>query len=122
MAGRPAIFAMSFARVYPCLVAKAMKKGRSQASAKGLARQLNKQVDCETFFGDAPAPNPSRRLITGVVCGIRVEAIQDPVMREIRYLDKLVDELARGKAMAKILRAEPGTRSDDAAAEGRTSI
>jgi hypothetical protein len=134
MAGRPAIFAMSFARVYPCLVAKAMKKGRTQAevdelirwltgySAKGLARQLNKQVDCETFFGDAPAPNPSRRLITGVVCGIRVEAIQDPVMREIRYLDKLVDELARGKAMAKILRAEPGTRSDDAAAEGRTSI
>jgi hypothetical protein len=119
MAGRPSILTMSFARVYPCLVAKAMKKGRSQAevdelirwltgyTAKGLARQLNKQVDCATFFREAPAPNPARRLIQGVVCGIRVEEIHDPILREVRYLDKLVDELARGKAMAKILRAEP---------------
>lgn len=119
MADKPRIFTMSFARVYPCLVAKAEKKGRTQAEVdavilwltgytqKGLERQLKNEVDCETFFQTAPALNPSRRLIKGVVCGVRVEEVPDPTMREIRYLDKLVDELAKGKAMEKILRAGP---------------
>lgn len=110
------IFKMSFARVYPLYIAKAEKKGRTKAevdevicwltgySLKELEAQLKKQTDFETFFKEAPQMNPARSLITGVICGIRVEDIDEPLMREIRYLDKLVDELAKGKAMEKILR------------------
>ena len=102
----------------PALVAKAERKGRTKAdvdqiigwltgySQDGLEAQLDKQTDVETFFAEAPAPNPSRALIKGVVCGVRVEEIEEPTMREIRYLDKLIDELAKGKAMEKILRKE----------------
>ena len=109
---------MSFASVYPHYVAKAEKKGRTKAEVdqiihwltgytqKKLDTQLEKQTDFETFFAKAPRLNPSRNLITGVVCGVRVEDIKEPTMREIRYLDKLIDELARGKAMEKILRKE----------------
>ncbi len=115
-AGRHKIFDMAFARVYPAYVAKAEKKGRTKAEVDELIRwqtgytqtQLEKQiargVDFETFFAEAPKPNPARTLITGVICGVRVEEIEDPLMREIRCLDKLVDGLARGKAMGKILR------------------
>ena len=107
---------MSFARVYPEYVAKAQRKGRSQTevdeiilwltgySREGLDAQLEKQTDIETFIAEAPQLNPSRALIKGVVCGVRVEDIEEPTMREIRYLDKLIDELAKGKAMEKILR------------------
>lgn len=110
------IYTMSFARVYPLYVAKAQRKGRTKAEVdqiiawltgyghRQLAAQLKKQADFETFFAKAPRLNPSRALIKGVVCGVRVEEIEEPLMREIRYLDKLVDELARGKAMDKILR------------------
>jgi len=110
------IFTMSFASVYPHYVTKAEKKDRTKAdvdkiifwltgySKKGLDKQLKDKTDFETFFAEAPQMNPSRSLIKGVVCGIRVEEIEDPLMREIRYLDKLIDELARGKAMEKILR------------------
>ena len=110
------IYAMSFAKVYPLYVAKAEKKGRKKSevdavicwltgySQRELAGQLKKQTDFETFFKEAPQLNPARTLIKGVVCGVRVEEIQEPTMREIRYLDKLVDELAKGKAMEKILR------------------
>lgn len=109
---------MSVASVYPHYVAKAEKKGRTKAevdeiicwltgfSLKQLETQLEKRTDFETFFGKAPKLNPSRALIKGVVCGVRVEEVDEPLMREIRYLDKLVDELARGKAMEKILRKE----------------
>ncbi len=107
---------MSFAKVYPAYVAKAEKKDRTKAevdkiirwltgySPQKLSGQIKKQVDVETFFAEAPELNPSRALITGVVCGVRVEDVEEPLMREIRYLDKLIDELARGKAMEKILR------------------
>lgn len=117
MTTKPRIFTMSFARVHPLYVAKAEKKGRTQAevetiirwltgySQQALTGHLKKETDIETFFRLAPKPNPSRVLITGVVCGVRVEDVADPTMREIRYLDKLVDELAKGKAMDKILRA-----------------
>ena len=110
------VFAMAFARVYPAYVAKAEKKGRTKAEVDEIIRwhtgysqaeleaQIAAGVDFETFFGEAPGMNPARALITGVVCGVRVEAVEDPLMREIRYLDKLVDELAKGKAMGKILR------------------
>lgn len=110
------IYTMSFASVYPLYVAKAEKKNRTQAEVdeiirwltgydqQALADQLAQQTDFETFFAQAPQMNPSRALIKGVVCGVRVEDIEEPTMREIRYLDKLIDELARGKAMAKILR------------------
>lgn len=110
------IYSMSVASVYPHYVAKAEKKGRTQAevdeiigwltgySEEELAAQLEKQTDFETFFAEAPHLNPSRALITGSVCGVRVQDIEEPTMREIRYLDKLVDELAKGKAMEKILR------------------
>jgi hypothetical protein len=110
------IYTTSFAAVYPHYVAKAEKKGRTKAEVdqiiswltgyrqKGLEAQLEKQTDFETFFAKAPKLNPSRALIKGVVCGVRVEDVKEPTMREIRYLDKLIDELARGKAMAKILR------------------
>ena len=104
--------------MYPLYVAKAEKKGRKKAevdevvlwltgySQKELEAQLKKQTDFETFFAQAPQMNPSRALIKGVVCGVRVEDIKEPTMREIRYLDKLVDELAKGKAMEKVLRKE----------------
>ncbi|MBI3886244.1 MAG: DUF2200 domain-containing protein [Opitutae bacterium] len=110
------IFTTPFANVYPFYVAKAEKKGRTKAevdaiicwltgySPKALEGQLKKQTDFETFFATAPKLNPARKLITGVVCGVRVEDVAEPTMREIRYLDKLVDELAKGKAMEKILR------------------
>ena len=110
------IYTTSFASVYRLYVAKGEKKGRAKAEVdqiicwltgydqKGLEAQLERQTDFETFFAQAPAPNPSRTLIKGVICGVRVEGVEEPTMREIRYLDKLVDELARGKAMEKILR------------------
>jgi len=110
------IYKMSFARVYPEYVAKAERKGRTKIevdeiicwltgySQQGLEAQLEKQTDVETFIAEAPQLNPSRALIKGVVCGVRVEDIQEPTMREIRYLDKLIDELAKGKTMVKILR------------------
>src|SRR3982751_3179750 len=113
------IFTISFASVYPLYVAKAEKKGRKKSEVdavicwltgynqKELAGQLKKQKDFETFFKQAPRLNPSRTLIKGVICGVRVEDIQEPLMREIRYLDRLVDELAKGKAMDKILRTQP---------------
>ena len=116
MTAKHRIFTTSFASVYPHYVAKAEKKGRTKAeidtiirwltgyNQKSLESQLKKQVDFETFFQEAPVLNPSRHLIKGVVCGVRVEEIQEPTMREIRYLDKLVDELAKGKAIDKILR------------------
>jgi hypothetical protein len=112
------IYAMPFARVYPEYVAKAERKGRSKAEVdeiitwltgydpKGLEAEIAKETDIDTFFTQAPRLNPSRSLITGVVCGVRIEEIEDPLMKEVRYLDKLIDELARGKAMNKILRAE----------------
>ena len=111
------IYTTSFASVYPHYVTKAEKKGRTQAEVDELIRwltgytqrefdsQLRKETDFETFFSEAPKLNPNRYLITGVVCGVRVEDVEEPTMREIRYLDKLVDELARGKAMDKILRS-----------------
>jgi hypothetical protein len=110
------IYTTSFAKVYPFLVAKAEKKGRTKAEVdqiiswltgygpRQLEAQLENQTDVETFFADAPRINPLRALIKGVVCGVRVEDVKEPTMREIRYLDKLIDELARGKAMDKILR------------------
>jgi hypothetical protein len=110
------VYAMSFARVYPLYVAKAEKKGRTRAevdeiirwltgySQKELEAQLKKQTDLETFMAEAPQMNPSRALIKGVICGVRVEDIKERTMQEIRYLDKLIDELAKGKAMEKILR------------------
>ena len=110
------VFAMSFSKVYGLLVAKAERKGRSRAEVDQVTswltgytmQQLEALIDSEITYGDffrqAPEMNPNREKITGVVCGVRVENIEDPLMREIRYLDKLVDELARGKAMEKILR------------------
>jgi hypothetical protein len=110
------IYTTSFASVYPHYVAKAEKKGRTKAEVdqiilwltgydqKSFDAQLKKKTDFETFFADAPELNPSRASIKGVVCGVRVEDVEEPTMREIRYLDKLIDELARGKAMEKILR------------------
>jgi hypothetical protein len=115
------IYTMSFASVYPHYVAKAQKKGRTKAevdeiirwltgySQKKLEAQLDKKTDIETFIAQAPQLNASRALITGVICGIRVEEIEEPLMREIRYLDKLIDELAKGKAMGKILREPVAT-------------
>lgn len=110
------IFTTSVASVYPHYVAKAEKKGRTKSevdeiirwltgySQDALEAQLSERTDFETFFAEAPQMNPSRALIKGVVCGVRVEDIEEPTMREIRYLDKLIDELAKGKAMEKILR------------------
>lgn len=115
------IYTTSFASVYPHYVTKAEKKGRTREELhriiewltgyddKALDRVIADRTDFETFFAEAPAMNPNRRLITGVICGHRVEEIEEPTMREIRYLDKLVDELARGKAMEKILRTEGQT-------------
>jgi hypothetical protein len=110
------IYTMSVANVYPLYVTKAEKKGRTKTevdeiiswltgySQEELEVQLEKQTDFETFFAEAPKLNPSRTLIKGVVCGVRVENIEESTMKEIRYLDKLIDELAKGKAMDKILR------------------
>ena len=112
------VFAINFAKVYPLYIAKAEKKGRKKSevdavicwltgySPRELEGQLKKQVDLKTFFQEAPKLNPARSLIKGVICGIRVEDIQEPLMRDIRYLDKLVDELAKGRAMEKILRTQ----------------
>jgi len=110
------IYTTSFASVYPQYVAKAERKGRTTAEVdeiirwltsytqKQLETVLEEQTDFETFFAQAPKMNLSRALITGVICGVRLEEIEEPIMREIRYLDKLIDELAKGKAMEKILR------------------
>lgn len=117
MATRHRIFSTSFGSVYPHYVAKAEKKGRTKQEvdeiiewmtgydAEQLQRVIDEKVDFEAFFADAPRLNPNVGLIKGVVCGVRVEEVQDPLMQKIRYLDKLVDELARGKKMASILRA-----------------
>ena len=111
------IYTTSFASVYPLYVAKAEKKGRTKAEVDEIIRwltgfsqaeleaQIAAKSDFETFFARAPGPNPARAEIKGVICGVRVEDIAEPLMREIRYLDKLIDELAKGRAMAKILRA-----------------
>lgn len=110
------IFSTPFARVYPMYVQKAERKGRTQAevdevirwltgyTAAGLKKQLEQEADFRTFFDEAPAMNANTALITGVVCGVRVEEVADPLMRKIRWLDKLVDELAKGRAMGKVLR------------------
>jgi hypothetical protein len=110
------IFSTEFSSVYPLYVQKAERKGRSQEdvdrvirwltgySEAGLQQQLQKQSDFRRFFAEAPAINPNSALIKGVVCGVRVEEVEDPLMQKIRYLDKLIDELAKGKAMEKILR------------------
>ena len=113
---KPRVYTISFARIYPLYIEKAENKGRTKTEVDEIIRWLTgysqqrleatikKKTDFETFFAEAPRPNPARTLIKGVVCGIRVEDIKEPTMQEIRYLDKLVDELARGKAMEKILR------------------
>lgn len=110
------IYTMSFAGVYPHYVTKAEKKGRTKAEVdeiiywltgydqNGLEKVLESKTNFETFFAEAPKLHPNRKLIKGVVCGIRVEDIEEPLMQEVRYLDKLIDELARGKKMEKILR------------------
>ena len=110
------VFAMPFAKVYPMYVQKAERKQRTKAEVDriicwltgydqtGLKKQIKQEVDIETFFTEAPALNPKRSLIKGVVCGVRVEDVQDPLMKKVRYLDKLIDELAKGKTMESILR------------------
>lgn len=107
---------MVFARVYPMYIAKAERKERTKAEVdevirwltgytqKGLESQIQKETNLEEFFANAPKLNPLRTLITGVICGVRIEDIKDPLMREVRYLDKLIDELAKGRPMDKILR------------------
>lgn len=110
------VFAMSFAKVYPMLIAKAERKGRTQDEVlavtawptgytnERLEELLNSDIAYGDFFRNAPALNPAQKRITGTVCGVKVETIEDPLMQEIRYLDKLVDELAKGKPMEKIMR------------------
>ena len=112
------VFGMAFAKVYPLYVQKAERKGRTKKEVDEIIRwltgytqaqlqkQISSEVDFETFFAKAPKMNPATALITGVVCGVRVEEVDDPLMRKIRYLDKLIDELAKGRAMDKILRKE----------------
>jgi len=112
------IFGMAFAAVYPLYVQKAERKGRTKEEVdqiihwltgytqEGVREQIEQKSDFRTFFGQAPAFHPNSSLIKGVVCGVRVEEIEDPLMQKIRYLDKLIDELARGKAMGKILREQ----------------
>ena len=114
------IFQTAFAKVYPMYVQKAERKGRSREEVDaairwltgytqaGLERQLAREADFTAFFAEAPAMNPRRELVTGVVCGVRVEELDDPLMRQIRILDKLVDELAKGKALEKVLRQADG--------------
>ena len=113
---RHRIYTTSVASVYPLYVAKAEKKGRTREEVDqiimwltgydrpGFQKEIDARTDFEDFFANAPSLNPSRELITGTVCGVRVEDVEEPLMREIRYLDKLIDELARGKAMEKVLR------------------
>lgn len=113
---KPRVFAYSFASVYPLYVQKAENKGRTKAEVdeviawltgyegEALKRVIDAKVDLEAFFAQAPRMNPNAGLITGLVCGVRVEDVADPLMQKIRYLDKLIDELARGKKMASILR------------------
>jgi hypothetical protein len=110
------VFAIKFSKLYPLYVQKAERKNRTQAEVDrvicwltgytnaGIQRQIKREVDLRAFFAEAPALHPHSSLIKGVVCGVRVEDIEDPLMQKIRYLDKLVDELAKGKAMEKILR------------------
>ena len=110
------VFAMTFARIYPLYVQKAEGKKRTREEVDqvicwltgydkaGLRKQIERDIDLETFFAQAPAIHPNASLIKGVVCGVRVEDIEDPLMKQIRYLDKLIDELAKGKALEKILR------------------
>jgi hypothetical protein len=110
------IFTMKFARVYPFYVQKAERKNRTKEEVDqiiywltgydraGLQQQIEQESDLETFFSEAPAIHPNSSLIKGVVCGVRVESLEDPLMQKVRYLDKLIDELAKGKAMEKILR------------------
>jgi hypothetical protein len=117
MAGHP-VFKMSFAKVYPMYIKKAEAKGRTKKevdqiiywltghNAASLKKVLKDEVNFEDFYNNAPKMNPNAPLITGVVCGIRVEDIEDPLMQKIRYMDKLIDELAKGKKMEKILRAD----------------
>lgn len=117
---RHRIYTTSFASVYPHYIAKAEKKGRTKAevdeiilwltgfSQDAFDAHLAAKIDFETFFAQAPGMNPARAMITGVICGVRIENIEDPLMREIRYLDKLIDELAKGRAMEKILRSSQG--------------
>lgn len=114
--GTKRVFKMTFASVYPFYIQKAEKKNRTKEevdtvicwltgySVEELQKQIDDDVDFETFFSKAPKMNPNSSLITGTVCGIRVEEIEDPLMQKIRYLDKLVDELAKGKLMDKVLR------------------
>ncbi|SNT04590.1 hypothetical protein SAMN05446037_103527 [Anaerovirgula multivorans] len=114
---KPRIFTTAFSKVYPLLVQKSEKKGRIKEEVDtvtywltgydeyGLQEQINKGVDFETFFAEAPQINPNAHKITGVICGIRVEEIENPLMQKIRWLDKLVDELAKGKSMEKVLRS-----------------
>ena len=113
---KPRIYTMSFASVYPMYIQKAERKGRAKAevdeiifwltghTAKSLQKAIDAKIDFETFFAESPRFQPNASLIKGVVCGIRVEEIEDETVRKVRYLDKLIDELARGKAMEKILR------------------
>jgi hypothetical protein len=112
------IYTISFAKIYPLYLAKVERKGHTKAEVdkvilwltgytqKGLKEQLKKQTDLETFITSSPKLNPARSLIKGVICGVRVEEIEDPTMQTIRYMDKLVDEVANGRAMEKILRKE----------------
>ena len=112
------VYKMSFATVYPLYIQKAARKGRSKEEVDevirwltgydqaGLERQIDQLVNFEEFFSQSPRLNPRRALIKGLVCGVRVEDIEDPIMREVRYLDKLIDELAKGRPMEKILRKE----------------
>lgn len=114
----PRVYKYKFASIYPLYVEKVEKKGRSKSeldevilwltgySKKEMNEQISKECTLEAFFADAPKMNPSRKLITGVICGVRVQEIKEPLMQEIRYMDKLVDELAKGKKMEKILRTE----------------
>jgi hypothetical protein len=113
---KPRIYTMSFARIYPLYIAKVERKGHTKAEVdeiifwltgydeQTLKTELEKQTDLETFLTKAPRLNPSRSLIKGLICGVRVEDIEESTMQEIRYMDKLIDELANGKAMEKILR------------------
>jgi hypothetical protein len=118
MKQRHRIYSISFASVYPLYITKVEKKGRTKAeldevlrwltgyTQKGLEAQIKKKTTLEAFFDEAPKLNPARTLITGVICGVRVEEIDDPLMQVIRYMDKLIDELAKGRAMEKILRKQ----------------
>jgi hypothetical protein len=117
LAGWQRVYAMSFASLYPMYIAKAEKKGRTKAEVdqvirwltgytqKGIESQIAKKTTLQTFFEKAPKLNPARKQITGVICGYRVEEIEDPLMQDIRYLDKLIDELAKGRPMEKVLRS-----------------